>query len=65
MDNNQIGEKGGEIVVSVIKNNNGVKVLRFSSNNLQRSIIKISQTLLSMSTLASLDLSNNNKLAMN
>ena len=60
MDNNQIGEKGGEALVSVIKNNNGVKELRFSNNNLQRSIIQMSQALLSVSTLESLDLSNNN-----
>ena len=60
MNNNQIGEKGGEVLVSVIENNNGLKELHFSSNNLQRSVIQISEVLLSVSTLELLDLSNNN-----
>ena len=40
MNNNQIGEKGGEVLVSVIENNNGLKELHFSSNNLQNTNIR-------------------------
>ena len=40
MNNNQIGEKGCEVLVSVIENNNGLKELHFSSNNLQNTNIR-------------------------
>ena len=60
MNNNQIGEKGGDALASVIKSNTGLKELYFSGNNLQRSVIKISKALQTISTIESLDLSNNN-----
>ena len=60
MDNNQIGERGGEVLASVIIRNIGLKELHFASNNLHKSFIKISQALQNISTLTSLDLSDNN-----
>ena len=60
MNNDQIGEKGGEILASAIIRNSGLKCLHLASNNLQRSVTKILQALQSISTLVSVDLSNNN-----
>ena len=60
MDNNQIGEIDGEVMVSIIKRNTGLKELHFASNNLQRCVVKIAQALQNISTLVSLDLSDNN-----
>ena len=60
MNNNHIGEKGGEMLAAVIKNNTRLNELYFSSNNLQNSVIKILEALQTISNLESLDLSNNN-----
>ena len=60
MNNNQIGEKYGDALASVIKSNTGLKELCVGGNNLQRSVIKISKALQTISTIESLDLSNNN-----
>ena len=60
MDNNQIGEKGGEVLTSVITSNKKIKAIFLRNNNLQKSVIKISQALQSISTLEMLSLGNNN-----
>ena len=45
MDNNQNGEKGGEMLASVIMSNVKLRKLHFSSNNLQNSGIKVLEAL--------------------
>ena len=59
MNNIQIGDGSGEMLALLIKKNSGLRQLHFSSNNLQRGIIQISKALQCISTLESLDLSNN------
>ena len=59
MDNNQIGEKGGEVLISVILSNKRLTKLHFSSNNLYNSSIKVSEALQNHLCLKSLDLSDN------
>ena len=60
LDNNQIGVKGGEVLALVIKSNTKLKELHLRNGNLQRSVMKISQTLKSLPTLEALNLANNN-----
>ena len=60
MNNNQIGERGGDALALVIKSNTGFKELHCGGNDLQRSVIKISKVLQTISSLELLDLSNNN-----
>ena len=59
---NQIGEKGGKVLASVIKSNSTLMELHLGSNNLQGSAISILKALQNISTLELLDLSNNNLL---
>ena len=59
MNDNQIGEKGGEVLATVILNNIRLIELHFHSNSIQNSGIKISEALQNISCLKSLDLSNN------
>ena len=59
MNDNQIGEKGGEVLATVILNNIRLIELHFNSNSIQNSGIKVSEALQNISCLKSLDLSNN------
>ena len=59
---NQIGEKGGKVLASVIKSNSTLMELYLGSNNLQGSAIHILEALQNISTLELLDLSNNDLL---
>ena len=59
---NQIGKKGGKVLVSVIKSNNTLMELYLGSNDLQGSAISILEALQNISTLELLDFSNNNLL---
>ena len=62
INNNQIGEAGGEVLASVIKNNTGLKELHVRHNNIQNSVIKISEALQFITDIHTLDLGNNNLL---
>ena len=60
VNNNQIGEAGGKELALVIKNNTRLRELYFRHNNIQNSVMEISEALQSISTIDTLDLGNNN-----
>ena len=51
LNNNQIGEGGGEVLASVIMNNTGLRKLYISSNNILNSAMKISEALQSITNI--------------
>ena len=59
MEGNQIGENCGKVLPSLIKSNSSLIEIYLGSNNLRRSAVSISEALQSISSLQSLDLSNN------
>ena len=60
LNNNQIGDGGGEVLASVIMNNTGLRELYIFNNNIQNSAMKISEALQSITNIESLDISCNN-----
>ena len=60
INNNQITEEAGEALASVILHNRGLEELHLSGNNLGEELLNIAKALQHISSLKSLDFSNNN-----